>query len=140
MKFHFKKMKFIYETLFSPSFDVLHSSPIVYMDHTELIIQDLLLYCAKKVQENHSQFFHFCHGGETHYLVLAQTLIDFSTNKPKCPHWWGKKLNLKICNSKKIVWSCLCQKYEKKNGSRKLKRFSFSCKLSPLKFKIEHTK
>ena len=75
MKFHFKKRKIIFETLFSPSFDVLHSSPIVYMDHTELIFQDLLLYCTKKVPENHNKFFHFRHGGETHFLVLAQTLI-----------------------------------------------------------------
>ena len=75
MKFHFKKQEFFFETLFSPSFDVLHSSLIVYMDHTELIFQDLLLYCTKKVAESHNQFFHFRHGGETHFLVLAQTLI-----------------------------------------------------------------
>ena len=75
MKFHLKKRKIIFETLFSPSFDVLHSSPIVYMDHTELIFQDLLLYCTKKVPKNHNQLFHFRHGGETHFLVLAQTLI-----------------------------------------------------------------
>ena len=75
MKFHLKKRKIICETLFSPSFDVLHSSPIVYMDHTELIFQDQLLYCIKKVTKNHKQFFHFRHGGETHFLVLAQTLI-----------------------------------------------------------------
>ena len=68
-------MKIIFETLFSPAFDVLHSPPIVYMDHTELIFQDLLLYCTKKVPENHNLFFHFRHGGETHFLVLAQTLI-----------------------------------------------------------------
>ena len=41
-KFHFKKGKIIFETLFSSSFDVLHSSPIVYIDHTELI--DLILH------------------------------------------------------------------------------------------------
>ena len=45
------------------------------MDHTEHNFQDLLLYCTKKVAENHNQFFHFRHGGETHFLVLAQTLI-----------------------------------------------------------------
>ena len=75
MKFHLKKRKIIFETSFSPSFDELHTSPIVYMDHTELIFQDLLLYCTKTVPENHNQFFHFCHGGETHFLVVAQTLI-----------------------------------------------------------------
>ena len=75
MKFYLKKRKIIFETLFSPSFDVLHSSPIVYMNHTELIFQDPLLYCTKEVAENHNKLFHFCHGGETHFLVLAQTLI-----------------------------------------------------------------
>ena len=49
MKFHLKKRKIILENLFSPSFDVLHSSPIVYMDHTELIFQDLLLIWTKKI-------------------------------------------------------------------------------------------
>ena len=46
------------------------------MDHTELIFQDLLLYHTNKVPENHNQFFHFCHGGETHFLVLAQTFMS----------------------------------------------------------------
>ena len=74
MKFHFKKRIF-FKTSFSPSFDVLRSSQIVYIDHTELIFQDLHLYGTKKVPKNHNQFFHFCHGGETHFLVLAQTFI-----------------------------------------------------------------
>ena len=76
MKFHFKKRKIILETLFFPSFDMLHGSPIVFRDHTELIFQDLLLYFTKKVAEN--PFFPFRHGRETHYLVLAQTLIYIS--------------------------------------------------------------
>ena len=80
MKFHLKKRKIIFETLFSPSFDVPHSSPIVYMDHTELIFQDLLLHCTNKVAKNHNKFFHFCHGSETHFLVLAQNLIFTNTN------------------------------------------------------------
>ena len=46
-----------------------------YIAHTELIFQNLLLYCIKKVTKNHDQFFRFRHGGETHFLVLAQTLI-----------------------------------------------------------------
>jgi hypothetical protein len=75
MKFHLKKRKIIFYISFSPSFDVLHSSPVVYIDPTELIFQDLLLYGTKKVPENHNQFFHFRHGGETHFLVLAQTFI-----------------------------------------------------------------
>ena len=75
MKFHFKKRKIFFENLLTLSFDVLHSSPINYMNHSELNFQDLLLYGTKKVADNHNQFFHFRHGGETHFLVLAQTLI-----------------------------------------------------------------
>ena len=73
-KISLKKEDF-FKTLISPSYDVLHSSPIVYMDHTEPIFQDLLLYCTKKVPKNHNQYIHFCHEGETHFLMLAQTLI-----------------------------------------------------------------
>ena len=47
---------FFVEYLFSPSFDVLHSSPIVSMGHTVLIVQDLLLYCTKKISETRNQF------------------------------------------------------------------------------------
>ena len=68
-------MNIIFKTLISPLFYVLHSPPIVYMDHPELIFQDLLLYWTKKVPENHNQFFHFCQGGETYFLVLAKTLM-----------------------------------------------------------------
>ena len=77
-----KKREISFETLFSPSFDVPHSSPIVYMNHTELMFQDLLfLYCTKNVPENNNNFFHFCHRGETHFLVLAQTLICWKVTK-----------------------------------------------------------
>ena len=49
MKFHFKKRgKINFDTLFPPSFDVLHSWPMVYMNHTELIFQDLLIYCTRR--------------------------------------------------------------------------------------------
>ena len=75
MKFHLKKRIIIFESLFSPSFDVLYSSPIVYMDHTEPVFHDLLFYCTQKVT---IIFFHFFHGGETHFLVLAQALIYIS--------------------------------------------------------------
>ena len=75
LKILFKKKKIIFETLFSPSFELLHSSPIVFTDHTELIFQDLLLYCTQKVKENQNQSVHFRHRGETHFLVLAQTSI-----------------------------------------------------------------
>ena len=101
-------------TSFSPSFDVLHSSPIVYMDHMEPIFQDLLLYCTKKVTANHNNFFHFCHGSETNFLVLAPTLIynliqNFLGGEGggqhilcclKCPHFYGGeriKYNIKGC-------------------------------------------
>ena len=48
---------------------------MVYMNHTELTFQDLLLYCSKKVPENHNNCFDFRHMVETHFLMLAQTLI-----------------------------------------------------------------
>ena len=54
-----KELKINFQTLFSPSFD---SSPMVYMNHTELMLQDLLLYCTKKVPKNHNYFCHFRHG------------------------------------------------------------------------------
>ena len=57
MKYHLKKKLINFETLFSPSFDVLYISPIVYMNHTELIFQGLLLYWTKKVPEYHNNFF-----------------------------------------------------------------------------------
>ena len=76
MKFLFKKNSF--ETLFSASFDVLHSSPMGYMNNTELIFQDLLLFCTKKIPKYHNQFVHFRHGGETYVLVLAQTLMKYT--------------------------------------------------------------
>ena len=73
-----KKRKINFETLFSPSFDMIHSSPMVYINHMELMFQDLLIYCTKKVPKNLNHFFHFRHEGETHFLVLAQTLIYIS--------------------------------------------------------------
>ena len=57
-----KKEEINFETLFSPSFDVLHSGPMVYMNHTELMFQDLLVYCTKKVPENHKDFSTFVTG------------------------------------------------------------------------------
>ena len=70
IQFHVKKTKHNFETFFSPSFDVLHISLMVYMNHTESIFQDLLLYCNKKVPDNHNHFFHFRHGGETHWSLI----------------------------------------------------------------------
>ena len=101
MKFHLKKRENNFETLFSPSFDVLHSSSMVYMNHTELMFQDLLLYCTNNVPENHNHFFHFHHGGETNFLVLAQTLIYilFSSSASICifvSHALGKSVRKEI--------------------------------------------
>ena len=45
------------------------------MNQMEHMFQDLPFYCTKKVPKKHNQFFHLCHGGGTHFLVLAQTLI-----------------------------------------------------------------
>ena len=56
MKFHFKKRKIMFETSFSPLFDVLHSSRIVYMDHTELIFQDFFYIATKRSQKSQSKF------------------------------------------------------------------------------------
>ena len=39
------------------------------------ICQGLPFYCIKEVPENHKHFCHFHQGGETHFLVLAHTLI-----------------------------------------------------------------
>ena len=61
---------------------MLFSSSMVFMNHTELMFQDLLLYCTKKVPKNHNHFFHFRHGGETHFLVLAQTLMYPNLDTP----------------------------------------------------------
>ena len=60
---------------FSPSFDELYCSPIVNMNCTETMFQDLPFCCTKKVPKNHNQLFHFRHGGGTTFLVLAQPLI-----------------------------------------------------------------
>ena len=75
MKFDFNYGKTYFESLISPSFDELDCSKIAHMNHMEHMFQDLPFYCTNKVPKNHNQFFHFCHGGGTHLLVLAQTLI-----------------------------------------------------------------
>ena len=75
MKFDFKNGKTYFESLISPSFDELHCSTIVHMNHMKHMFQDLPFYCTKKVPKNHNQFFHLRQGGGTHFLVLAHTLI-----------------------------------------------------------------
>ena len=47
----------------------------LYMIHPEFIFQDLFLYCTNEVPKNHNKLLYFFHGGETHFLMLAQTLI-----------------------------------------------------------------
>ena len=58
---HWKRNKFqisiifhliLIETIISPSFDELHSSPIGHMNHMAPIFQDLPLYCTKNVSPN----------------------------------------------------------------------------------------
>ena len=75
MKFDFKNGKTNFESLFSSSFDELHCSTIVHINHMKHMFQDLSFYCTKKVPKKHNQFFHFCRGGGTHFLVLAHTLM-----------------------------------------------------------------
>ena len=73
-----------------------------YMICPKFIFQDLFLYCTKKVPEYHNQFWYFQHGGETHFLVLAQTLIQAYV----MPY---HTVTLKSCNEKtlhhNINWS-----------------------------------
>ena len=45
------------------------------MNQMKPIFQFLPFNCTKGAPENHNQFCDFCHGGETHFLVLAQTLM-----------------------------------------------------------------
>ena len=75
MKFDIKKWNIYFQSLISCLFDELYFWPIFYMIRPEFIFQDLFLYCTKKVPKNHNKFWYFRHGGETHFLVLAQTLI-----------------------------------------------------------------
>ena len=75
MKFDFKNGKTYFESLISPSFDELHCSTIVHMNHMKHMFQDLPFYCTKKVPKNHKHFFHFRQRAGTHFLVLGQTLI-----------------------------------------------------------------
>ena len=53
------------------SFNELYYSPIVHIKHMKPIVQDLTFYCTKKIPNKN----HFCHAGETHFGVLAKTLI-----------------------------------------------------------------
>ena len=75
MKFDFKNGKNYFELLMSPSFDELHCSTIVHMNHTEHMFEDLPFYCTKKFPKTTIIFFQFSHWGGTHFLVFAQTLI-----------------------------------------------------------------
>ena len=63
------------------------------------IFQDLILYCTKKVPRNPNQFCHFCHGGGTHFLVLAPTLIlvKFGCMLQLWADMTNKKLRVACC-------------------------------------------
>ena len=75
MKFHLKNWKNYLEKISSRSFDEVHCSPFFFIIRLVFIFQDQIFYCTKKVSKNHNKFWYFRHGGETHFLVLAQTLI-----------------------------------------------------------------
>ena len=75
MKFDFKNGKTYFESLISPSFDELHCSKIVHMNHMEHMFQDLPFLLHQEGPKNHNNFFQFRHGVGIHFLVLAQTLI-----------------------------------------------------------------
>ena len=53
---------------------------MIYMDH-QFVISSVwylyfrIFYCTNQVPANHNQFWYFCHGDDTHFLVLARTLI-----------------------------------------------------------------
>ena len=69
MKFDLKNGTTYFQSLISPSFDELHFSTIVHMNHMEHMFQDLPFYCTKKVPKNHNNFFHFRHGVELTSLL-----------------------------------------------------------------------
>ena len=75
LKLDFNNGKINFELLIYPSFDELHCTTIVHMNHMEHMFQDLSFYCTKKVPKKHNKFFHFRHEVGTHFLVLAHTLI-----------------------------------------------------------------
>ena len=114
---------------------MLHSSSIVYMDHTEPIFQDLLLICTKWLPKNHNNCFHFCHGGETHFLVPAQTLI-YAISIPQVLDmfllyagywlWWHQQFSVHILSPSKMAF---CNKATKLS----LNRPTLIC-LSPVTF------
>ena len=96
MKFDFKNGKTYFESLTSPSFDELHCSTIVHMNHMEHMFQDLLFYGTKKVPKNHIQFFHSLPGAcsdlhlkkiawEEDTQVRRQQHTDIATTRPTRP-------------------------------------------------------
>ena len=75
MKFPLKNWKNNLQKLISRLFDEVHFSPIFFIIRLVFIFQDKIFYCTKKFPKNLNQFWYFRQGGETHFLVLAQTLI-----------------------------------------------------------------
>ena len=58
---------------------ISYCSPIVNINSIKLIFLDLpsynKTYCNKKLPDNQNKCCHFCHGGETHFLMFAQTMM-----------------------------------------------------------------
>ena len=75
MKIHLKNCKIYFELLISPSFDELHCSTIVHINHMEPMFQDLPFIAPRSSPKNLNKFFDFCHGVGTRFLVLAHILI-----------------------------------------------------------------
>ena len=64
VKFDFWNGKTNFELLIFPSFDELHFSTKVHMNHMEDMFQDLSFYCTKKVTKKKIIFFTFVTGVE----------------------------------------------------------------------------
>ena len=75
MKFFYKNGKNKFKSLISSLFYELYCSTIVHLNQMEHMFQDLPFLWHQESTKNHNHFCHFCHGGGTHFLVLAQTLI-----------------------------------------------------------------
>ena len=59
----------------SQLFDEIHCTSKFNMNHKKHIFQDLHFYCTYVVPETHKHFLSLLSRGETHLLVLVQTLI-----------------------------------------------------------------
>ena len=113
IKFDFKNGKTYFESLISPSFDELHCSTIVPMNHMELMFQDLSFYCTKKVPKNHKQFFTFVTGLELTSWCLLRPWCRIGTMRDG-----GTSKNI-FLKSKKIIIFCFRSVYLCSNSEGK---------------------